>query len=124
MRPSSIRTGTSTCTSRNGDMRIFRMYASRLIRSAARSNWFWTIARPDIGARLGRGAVMAWLAGVEPPACEARAGILGFVQGLRGVRRPLAARAAVRQHADNVGRYGRPRRPRRPRPHFAGVLDG
>src|SRR5438445_746590 len=48
-------TGTSTCTSRNGDMRIFRMYASRLIRSAARSNWLWTIARPDIGARLGRG---------------------------------------------------------------------
>src|SRR5438128_2005670 len=36
-------------------MRIFRIYASRLIRSAARSNWLWTIARPDIGARLGRG---------------------------------------------------------------------
>src|SRR5207237_8536092 len=48
MRPSSIRTGTSTCTSRNGCIRTCRMYCSRLIRLAARSNWLATMDFPDI----------------------------------------------------------------------------
>src|SRR5437667_1651136 len=48
MRPSSMRTGTSTWTSRNGCIRTCRMYCSRLIRLAARSNWLATIDFPDI----------------------------------------------------------------------------
>src|SRR2546429_9624782 len=48
MRPSSMRTGTSTWTSRNGCIRTCRMYCSRLIRLAARSNWLATMDFPDI----------------------------------------------------------------------------
>src|SRR6185295_18003936 len=102
-------------------MRIFRMYASRLIRSAARSNWLWTIARPDIGARGGRDGwsvvVMALDSGrTEPPAREPSRGVLGFVQGLSGIRRALAALPVVRQDADDVSRHGRG--------SLAGVLHG
>src|SRR5690242_13118292 len=43
-----MRTGTSTWTSRNGRMRMRRMYCSRLIRLAARSNWLSTIDFPVI----------------------------------------------------------------------------
>src|SRR5690242_21811204 len=48
MRPSSMRTGTSTCTSRNGFIRMRRIYSSRLIRLAARSNWLSTMDFPVI----------------------------------------------------------------------------
>src|SRR6059058_3793147 len=48
MRPSSMRTGTSTWTSRNGCIRTCRMYCSRLIRLAARSKWLATMDFPDI----------------------------------------------------------------------------
>src|SRR5256885_12802188 len=61
MRPSSIRTGTSTWTSRNGCIRTCRMYCSRLIRLAARSNWLATMDFPDIVRDAGPvgGAVTA-----------------------------------------------------------------
>src|SRR5207237_3618734 len=48
MRPSSIRPATATWTSRNGCIRTCRMYCSRLIRLAARSNWLATMDFPDI----------------------------------------------------------------------------
>src|SRR5438093_422352 len=51
MCPSSIRTGTSTWTSRNGEPRMRRMYGSRSIRLAARSNWLSAMDFPDIVAR-------------------------------------------------------------------------
>src|SRR5439155_2730494 len=101
-----MRTGTSTCTSRNGAQRIFRMYASRLIKSAARSNWLWTIARPDIGARVVRGGCSAALMAsdwTQATACQAGAGMLRFAQRLDGIRRTLEAPAGARQHADYVG---------------------
>src|SRR2546430_12331598 len=106
MRPSSIRTGTSTWTSRNGCIRTWRMYCSRLIRLAARSNWLATMDFPDI-------ARDDWPVAVnEPPLDsgdpEAAAGqatrrVECFGQGVAGVDLARAASAGVGEHADHVG---------------------
>src|SRR2546421_4059180 len=111
MRPSSIRTGTSTWTSRNGCIRTWRMYCSRLIRLAARSNWLATMDFPDI-------ARDDWPVAVnEPPLDsgdrETAAGQAGrrvecFGQGVAGFAWAVAAAAGVGEHTDRVGaRAGR-----------------
>src|SRR5207244_12732809 len=62
-----MRTGTSTCTSRNGRIRMRRMYWSRPMRLAARSNWLSTIDLPDIVVRCVAGTGPgAGAAGLEP----------------------------------------------------------
>src|SRR2546430_6430040 len=48
-----------SCTSRNGCIRTCRMYCSRLIRLAARSNWLATMDFPDIVRDDGPVAVTA-----------------------------------------------------------------
>src|SRR5213075_19901 len=83
MRPSSIRTGTSTWTSRNGCIRTCRMYCSRLIRLAARSNWLATMDFPDIVRDAGR--------------------VEGFGQSVPGVDLAGATPAGVGEHPDHVG---------------------
>src|SRR6266540_3131200 len=111
IRPSSMRTGTSTCTSRNGLIRMRRMYASRLMRSAARSNWLWTMALPDIGERA-EGPVdvtageVGGSSGAHAAARQAGARVLRFRQGVRWVGRSGAPLARVRQDADHVGGGG------------------
>src|SRR5256884_9886793 len=118
MRQSSIRTGTSTWTSRNGCIRTWRMYCSRLIRLAARSNWLATMDFPDI-------ARDDWPVAVnEPPldsgdletaAGQATRRVECFGQGVPGVDLAGAAPAGVRGHAGHAGApAGPPRRPAAP----------
>src|ERR1700752_3158785 len=113
MRPSSIRTGTSTWTSRNGCIRTCRMYCSRLIRLAARSNWLATMDFPDIvrDAWPVGGAVTAPprdSGDLEAAAGQATGRVECFGQGVPGVDPTGAAPARVGEHADHVGaRAGR-----------------
>src|SRR2546429_9931678 len=90
MRPSSMRTGTSTWTSRNGCIRTCRMYCSRLIRLAARSNWLATMDFPDIvrDAWPVGGAVTAPpldSGDLEAAAGQAARRVQGFGQSVPGV---------------------------------------
>src|SRR5205823_10492123 len=108
MRPSSIRTGTSTCTSRNGCIRTCRMYCSRSMRLAARSNWLATMDFPDIvrDAWPVGGAVTAPPldpGDLEPAAGQATRRVKGFGQSVPGVDLAGAAPAGVGEHADHVG---------------------
>src|SRR5207247_3607048 len=107
-----MRTGTSTCTSRNGRIRIRRMYWSRPMRLAARSNWLSTIDLPDIVVRAGalperpvavtgedlRGKSVRRQAAAGQTARR----VLGLGQGMRHVGAARASPAAVREHADHV----------------------
>src|SRR2546423_1091590 len=108
MRPSSIRTGTSTCTSRNGCIRTCRMYCSRSMRLAARSNWLATMDLPDIVRDAWRGGGGA----PAPPldsgvlgagAGRATGGVKGLGQSVPGVDLGGGAPAGVGEHADHVG---------------------
>src|SRR5207247_10146281 len=107
-----MRTGTSTCTSRNGRIRIRRMYWSRPMRLAARSNWVSTIGLPDMVGRAGalperpvavtgedlRGKSVRRQAAAGQTARR----VLGLGQGMRHVGAARASPAAVREHADHV----------------------
>src|SRR5437867_3095475 len=107
-----MRTGTSTCTSRNGRIRIRRMYWSRPMRLAARSNWLSTIDLPDIVVRAGalperpvavtgedlRGKSVRRQAAAGQTARR----VLGLGRGMRHVGAARASPAAVREHADHV----------------------
>src|SRR5438477_7746629 len=108
MRPSSIRTGTSTWTSRNGCSRTCRMYCSRLIRLAARSNWLATMDFPDIVRDAGPvgGAVTAPpldSGDLEAAAGQATRRVERFGEGVSGVDLAGATPAGVGEHADHVG---------------------
>src|SRR5438034_10446617 len=104
MRPSSMRTGTSTCTSRNGRMRICRMYWSRLIRLAARSNWLSTIDFPVMMRVGGPGAVMGGSAARLRPrlGTAAQAPPCTPVCGQRPAASSLANETPVRQPPGGV----------------------
>src|SRR6266705_2577910 len=105
-----IRTGTSTCTSRNGRIRMRRMYSSRLIRLAARSNWLSTIDFP-VMVRAGRPVAVngppSESGGLEAAAGEPAGRVLGLGQGVGDVDLTRAAARGVGQHADHVGTRGR-----------------
>src|SRR5256885_12187242 len=108
MRPSSIRTGTSTWTSRNGCIRTCRMYCSRLIRLAARSNWLATMDFPDIVRDAGPvgGAVTAPpldSGDLEAAAGQATRRVESFGEGVSRVDLAGATPAGVGEHADHVG---------------------
>src|SRR5256886_6645954 len=111
MRPSSMRTGTSTWTSRNGCIRPCRMYCWSLIRLAARSNWLATMDFPDIVRDDWPVAVTA--PPLESGDLETAAGqptrrVECFGQGVPGVDLAGATPAGVGEHADHVGaRAGR-----------------
>src|SRR5216684_7177516 len=117
IRPSSMRTGTSTWTSRNGRMRMRRMYSSRLIRLAARWNWLSTIDFPVI-ARAGRPvAVMGCSSIVSRPGREearlkprlgaaAQAASCAPAYGRGRAASSLADEAAIRQPAFRMLRFG------------------
>src|SRR6266571_2399035 len=111
MRPSSIRTGTSTWTSRNGCIRTCRMYCSRLIRLAARSNWLATMDFPDIvradGAVLVMGPRGRPLSSRQAAAGQATRRVECLGQGVPGVNLAGATSARVGEHADHVGAPGR-----------------
>src|SRR5207237_52027 len=114
MRPSSIRTGTSTCTSRNGCIRTCRMYCSRLIRLAARSNWLATMDFPDMVRDDGPVAVTAPpldSGDLEAAARQATRRMECFGQRVAAVDLARATPVGVGQHADHVraraGRLGR-----------------
>src|SRR5256886_12152199 len=115
MRPSSIRTGTSTWTSRNGCIRTCRMYCSRLIRLAARSNWLATMDFPDIVRDDWPVAVTApplKSGDLETAAGQPTRRVECFGQGVPGVDLAGATPAGVGEHADHLGaRAGRLRRP-------------
>src|SRR5437867_972672 len=101
-----MRTGTSTWTSRNGRIRMRRMYSSRLIRLAARSNWLSTIDFP-VMVRAGRPLAVNGppleSGGLEAAAGEPAGRVLGFGQGVGDVDRTRPAARRVGQHADHVG---------------------
>src|SRR5216684_7045843 len=108
MRPSSMRTGTSTWTSRNGCMRMCRMYSSRLIRLAARSNWLATMDFPDIVARGGATVTeppsgSAGSGGLESAAGQSSRRVLGLGQGARAVDPAGAPPPGVGEYADHIG---------------------
>src|SRR5438309_19377 len=106
MRPSSIRTGTSTWTSRNGCIRTCRMYCSRLIRLAARSNWLATMDFPDIVRDDGPVAVTTPpldSGDLQAAAGQATRRVECFGKGVAGVDLAGAAPAGVGEHADHVG---------------------
>src|SRR2546421_6720048 len=106
MRPSSIRTGTSTCTSRNGCIRTCRMYCSRSMRLAARSNWLATMDLPDIVRDDWPVAVTAapWDSGdLEAAAGQATRRVKGFGQSVPGVDLAGAAPARVGEPPDHAG---------------------
>src|SRR5438445_474805 len=108
MRPSSIRTGTSTWTSRNGCIRTCRMYCSRLIRLAARSNWLATMDFPDIvrDAWPVGGAVTAPpldSGDLEAAAGQATRRVECFGQGVAGVDLTGATPTGVGEHTDHIG---------------------
>src|SRR2546423_2990533 len=106
MRPSSIRTGTSTWTSRNGCIRTWRMYCSRLIRLAARSNWLATMDFPDIARDAGPVAVTASpldSGDLEAAAGQATRRVECVGQGVAAVDLAGAGPAGVREHAAHVG---------------------
>src|SRR5205823_9173810 len=111
MRPSSMRTGTSTWTSRNGCIRTCRMYCSRVIRLAARSNWLATIDFPDIVRDDWPVAVTApplKSGDFETAARQATRRVECFGQGVPGVDLAGATTVGVGEHADHVGaRAGR-----------------
>src|SRR5213082_1462462 len=111
MRPSSIRTGTSTWTSRNGCIRTCRMYCSRLIRLAARSNWLATMDFPYIVRDDWPVAVTApplKSGDFETAARQPTRRVEGFGQGVPGVDLAGATPAGVGKYADHVGaRAGR-----------------
>src|SRR2546421_12243337 len=105
MRPSSIRTGTSTCTSRNGCIRTCRMYCSRSMRLAARSNWLATMDFPDIVRDDWPAVVTAapWDSGdLEAAARQATRRVEGFGQGGPGVHPAGADTRGAGGHADPV----------------------
>src|SRR5256714_11933565 len=108
MRPSSIRTGTSTWTWRNGCIRTCRMYCSRLIRLAARSNWLATMDFPDIvrDAWPVGGAVTApplASGDLEAAAGQATRRVESFGEGVSGVDLAGATPVGVGEHAHHVG---------------------
>src|ERR1051326_2411259 len=128
MRPSSIRTGTSTWTSRNGCIRTCRMYCSRLIRLAARSNWLATMDFPDIVRRDGAVLVMGPrgrpLSSRQAAAGQATRRVERLGQGVPGVDLARATPARVGQHADHVGTPGRVGRLLQHDHESGGVLRG
>src|SRR5438105_9922828 len=114
MRPSSMRTGTSTWTSRNGCIRTCRMYCSRLIRLAARSSWLATMDFPDIVRDDWPVAVTApplKSGDFETAARQPTRRVECFGQGVPGVDLAGATPAGVGEYADHVGaragRFGR-----------------
>src|SRR2546428_13848936 len=110
-----MRTGTSTCTSRNGRIRIRRMYWSRPMRLAARSNWLSTIALPDIVVRAAAlperpvavtGEDLRKSVRRQAAAGQTARRVLGLGQGMRHVGAARPSPAAVREHADHVRAVG------------------
>src|SRR2546422_10840003 len=111
-----MRTGTSTCTSRNGRIRIRRMYWSRPMGLAARWTWLSRIDLPDIVVRAGAlperpVAVTGEALRGKSVRRQAAAGqtarrVLGLGQGMRHVGAARASPAAVREHADHVRAIG------------------
>src|SRR5256886_6248150 len=106
MRPSSMRTGTSTWTSRNGCIRPCRMYCWSLIRLAARSNWLATMDFPDIVRDDWPVAVTApplKSGDLETAAGQPTRRVECFGQGVPGVDLAGATPARVGEHADHGG---------------------
>src|SRR5207253_7295214 len=113
-----MRTGTSTCTSRNGRIRMRRMYSSRLIRLAARSNWLSTIDFPVIvrGDRAvavtGKWSFVLTAPGRERAWLKPRLGTAAQaasctpVYGQRRAASSLADEATMGQTARRVLRFG------------------
>src|SRR5712691_2510990 len=89
------------------------------MRLAARSNWLWAMALPDIGARAGavtndlRGSG-AGSDGMQAPAGRPGRRMLDFGHRLHGVGHPLTADACVSEHAADVGLW---------RPRLRGMLQ-
>src|SRR2546428_12878759 len=111
-----MRTGTSTCTSRNGRIRIRRMYWSRPMRLAARSNWLSTIDLPDIVVRAGAlperpvavtGGDLRKSVRRQAAAGQTARRVLGLGQGMRHVGAARPSPAAVREPAGPVRAVGR-----------------
>src|SRR5690349_15362892 len=111
-----MRTGTSTWTSRNGRMRMRRMYSSRLIRLAARSNWLSTIDFPVIVRGVRAVAVTKPPSGSvgreAAPGQPARRMLCGR-QCVGDVQSLGPPAAGVREHTDHVRTRGRGRGNRR-----------
>src|SRR5207237_10849603 len=94
------------CTSRNGCIRTCRMYCSRLIRLAARSNWLATMDFPDIVRDDGPVAVTTPpldSGDLEAAPRQATRRVLCFGQGMATVDLSGATPAGVGEHADHVG---------------------